>query len=61
MNDAGVSAWQHQSWRNPTFGQMDFSLPLLPINLAIRQDLEQEDVNGEGVCSANDVTDFLAW
>lgn len=55
MNDAGVSALQHQVHPGVLFFNRDYSEKFIPINIAMREGLELYDPDGDGRATANDV------
>ena len=54
MNDAGVSALQHQKHPAVPLRQRDFSQKFIPINLAMREGLELYDPDEDGLSSPDD-------
>lgn len=55
MNDAGVSALQHQVHPGVLFYKRDYSEKFIPINIAMREGLELFDPDGDGLATTNDV------
>jgi hypothetical protein len=54
MNDAGVSVLQHQKHPSVPLSDRDFSKKFIPINLAMREALELDDPDGDGVSTPDD-------
>ena len=55
MNDAGVSALQHQVHIGVLFFNRDYSEKFVPINLSMREGLELIDPDGDGISTTKDV------